>query len=129
VIGVVLVAATLGLADRAVAGGFRVTPSARARVAEAHRLSPDILWILSGHLKGEFATVLPEGVASSGGGDYRYWEAGVVLDFVFERMGEGPLPDNVGVEIDQEGTTVVVPLSAERAKQVSKQVVASRGRR
>lgn len=106
-------------------GGFLYVPEAGERLRGEHPLTALLLQNLRSGKTGRVQSTVAEGRASlAAGPDFGYkvvvsaTEQSVVVDYVFERIGKGPRPDDVRVEVDRDGRAVVSPLSPEDIQRV-----------
>jgi hypothetical protein len=107
-------------------GGFVYSPAAAERLRSEHPLTALLLANLRSPGTNQVRSTVAEGRASLGGGPelaYRVvltaTEGSVTAEFVFERVGAGPLPENVRVEVDSLGRALTTPLSDEEARRVA----------
>jgi hypothetical protein len=77
---------------------------------------------------GRVGSTVAEGKATlDGGPDLAYkilvraTKESLIIDYVFEQVGNGPLPDNVRVDVDAAGRALVIPLPEADAERVKTQ--------
>lgn len=98
---------------------FHVTSATAKALSEHHLLTKLILSNVTNSYARPVTSMATQGMTNFGEyGDYRYTavvsatDTFLAVDYIFERVGFGPLPDNVRVEVDPAGNVTVLPLSS-----------------